>query len=95
MRNFPETISTKQDIENIRNNHPEMHDQLKAVLARAASEPTKMDVVVSHDTDPKTDEMTNVITERRTCPNPQWKRWGFKNRAELTSKIATLEASMK
>jgi len=94
MKNFPETIATKQDINNILNDHPEYHGQLKAVLLRATNEPEKTDQVIS-DTDPETGEMINVVTKQITRPNQQWKRWGFKNRGALNSKIATLDAKMK
>lgn len=87
MRRFPETLGTKQDIQNILNDHPEHHAQLKAVLARAAAEPTKATRVVSHDTDPETGEMTNVVTEEITRPNQQWKQWGFKSRKAMKDKI--------
>lgn len=94
MRNFPEVIATAADIDNILNDHPEHHASLKAVLLRATNEPEKTDQVISYDTDPETGEMINVVTKQIIRPNQQWKRWRFKNRGELTSKIATLDAKM-
>jgi len=94
MRQFPETIATAQDIDNILNDHPEYHSRLKAVLLRAVNEPEKTDQVISHDTDPETGEMINVVTKQITRPNQQWKRGGFKNRGALNSKIAQLDAKI-
>lgn len=95
MRRFPETIGTKQDIENIRNNHPEFHEQLKAVLQRAKNEPTKAKIVLSHDTDPETGEMINVVEKEIIRPNQQWKRWGFGSKKAMTDKIPALHAEMQ
>lgn len=90
MRQFPETITTKQDVENILNNHPEYHKQLKSVLLRAVNEPEKAEQVVSYDIDPETQEMINIKTKQITRPNQIWQRMGFNNRGELNSKIAKL-----
>lgn len=95
MRRFPETIATKQDIVNIHNNHPEFHEQLKAVLQRAKNAPTKAKIVISHDTDPETGEMINVVEKEISRPNPQWKRWGFKSKKAMTDKIPALHAEMQ
>ncbi len=92
MHRFPETIATKQDIDNIRNNHPEFHEQLKAVLQRAENEPTKTKITASYDTDPETGEMINVVEEEITRPNQQWKRWGFKSKKAMTDIIPALDA---
>ena len=94
MRNFPETIATKQDIENILNDHPEHHSRLRAVLLRASNEPTKTDQVISNDTDPETGEMTNIVTKQITRPNQQWKRWGFKSRSAMNTKITAVDAKI-
>ena len=95
MHRFPETIGTKQDVDNILNDHPEFHGQLKAVLQRAKNEPTKAKIVLSHDTDPETGEMTNVVEKEITRPNQQWKRWGYKSKKAMTDKIPTLHAEMQ
>ena len=95
MHRFPETIATKQDIENIRNNHPEFHEQLKAVLQRAKNEPTKAKLTTSYDTDPETGEMVNVVETEIPRPNPQWKRWGFKSKKAMTAKISALDTEMQ
>ncbi len=90
MRKFPETIATSQDIENILNDHPEYHGQLKATLLRAVNEPEKAEQVTDYDIDPETGEMINVVTKQITRPNQQWERWGFANRGALNSIIARL-----
>lgn len=95
MRRFPEVIATAADIENICNNHPEYHARLKAVLQRAKDEPTKSKIVLSHDTDPETGEMINVVEKEITRPNPQWKRWGYKSKKAMTDKIPILHAEMQ
>lgn len=87
MRKFPDIIATKQDVENILNNHPEYHVQLKTVLQRALDEPKTAIQVLSSDIDPETNEMTNIVTKEIPTPNPIWKRMGFKDLAELDSII--------
>ena len=95
MHRFPETIGTKQDIENILNNHPEYHEQLKAVLQRAKNEPTKAKLTTSYDTDPETGEMINVVEKEIIRPNPQWNRWGFESKKAMTDKISALDAEIQ
>jgi hypothetical protein len=90
MRKFPETIATKQDVENIINYHPNYHDKLKSILLRAANEPEEAEQVTSYDTDSDTQEMINIETKQITRPNQTWERMGFKNRGELNSMIATI-----
>ena len=90
MRQFPETIATKQDAQNIRDNHGEYHGKLKAVLLRAVNEPETAEQVVSYDIDPETGEMINIVTKTITRPNQTWEQMGFSNRGELNSLIAQL-----
>lgn len=95
MHRFRETIGTKQDIENICNNHPEYHKQLKAVLQRAKNEPTKAKITTSYDIDPETGTMINVVETEIVRPNQQWKRWGFKSKKAMTDKIPMSEEEAK
>jgi hypothetical protein len=90
MRKYPETIATKQDVENIFNNHPEYHNKLKATLLRAVNEPETVEQVISYDIDPETQEMINIVTNTVTRPNQTWQRMGFGNRGKLNSIIAQL-----
>lgn len=94
MRRFPETIATKQDVENIINNHPEYHAQLKSILQRASNEPEKATQVISSDIDPETGEMINIVTKQITRPNQTWKRIGFDSRDELNSTITAIESEI-
>jgi hypothetical protein len=90
MRKFPELIATKQDVENIINDHPEYHAQLKVALLRALNEPDKTLQVISYDTDEEIGEMINIVEKQITRPNQMWKRMGYKNRGELDSALALL-----
>lgn len=90
MRKFPGVIATAQDVENIINDHPEYHAQLKVVLLRASNEPEKATQVVSYDIDEETDEMINIVEKQITRPNQMWGRMGYKNRGGLDSALAKL-----
>lgn len=90
MRKFPELIATKQDVENIINNHPEHHAQLKVALLRTSNELDKATQVISHDTDEETGEMINIVEKHITRPNQMWERMGYKNKGELDSALAKL-----
>lgn len=90
MRKFPETIATKQDIENIKDHHPEYHAKLRSILLRAVNEPEKATQVTDYDIDPETGEMINIVTKQITRPNQTWELMGFKNRDEPNSMITTI-----
>jgi len=90
MRRFPETIATKQDVENILNHHPEYHTHLKIHLQRAYEEPDEIRVVTSYDFDPVTGEMINVVTKKVKRDKMKYKDLGFKDKNTLKNTINML-----
>ena len=89
MRGFPKTIGCKRDIENLEKDFPA---EVKQVLAR----------IEAHDTSNATvkkvisgsEETKDLVTQ--TIPNPALisKRLGFKDVAEVTAKIALVDADI-
>jgi len=90
MRGFPKTLATKEDVENIRENHQEFHNQLRQYLNQVLAEPETASRVVSYRIDEKTQEMVDVVTEDEPTENPIWKRIGFQSKAE----IETIQAKL-
>lgn len=83
MRGYPKHLNTKQDIDNLRNDHPEFKEQLRQDLIRIETEPDEVDEAYEL-IDPK-DEKKGYKTRKIPNPNPKWKVLGFKNKGELTS----------
>lgn len=87
MRKFPEAIATRQDVENIINNHPEYHTQLKEILNRAYNEPGVATQVTSYSIDPNTNEMEDIISTEVIKKTMKYKELGFCDKNELKSTI--------
>jgi len=94
MRKFPEEIATKQDVENIINHHPEYHKQLKEVLQRAYDEPDTAKQIVSSDTNPKTNEMINIVEKVVTKTKMKYKDLGFSDKTRVQA-VMDLNAIME
>jgi len=95
MRKFPETIATKQDVENIRNHHPEYHKQLKGVLQRAYDESEYADQVTDYNIDPATGEMINIKTKKVKKDKMKYKEFGFNTKSYLDKFIIDLDSKTK
>ncbi len=93
MKGYPKHLNTKEDIENLRNNHPEFKEQLKADLQRLLDEP---DTVKKATTliDPE-DESKGYNTIDIPNPNPKWKAMGFKDKNAVVSLKVGLEDKPK
>jgi len=94
MRKFPETIATKQDVENIKN-HPEYHKQLKECLQRAYDESEYADQVTDSDIDPATGEMINIKTRKVKKDMMKYKKLGFETKSYLDKFIIYLNPTHK
>lgn len=87
MRQFPQSLATPQDVDNILNNHPEYCTRLKEHLQRAYDEPDDADIVTSYDIDPDTNEMINIVTKRVKKDKMKYKDIGFINKTSLKNTI--------
>ncbi len=83
MKGYPKHLNTKQDIENIRDNHPEMHEQLKEDLNRILDEPDT--VTKATELIDLKDKEKGYKTENTPNPKPKWKALGFNNKGEVQS----------
>lgn len=81
MRGYPKHINTKEDIENLMNDHPEFNEQLKKDMDEILNEPNKIKQATS-PIDPN-DTKKGYNTEEIDNPHPKWKRMGFKNKNEV------------
>jgi len=90
MRGFPKTIGCKQDIENLEKDFPVETKQVLARIEAHDKSNATVNRVVSGS-----EENKNLVTE--TIPNPALisKRLGFKDVAEVSTKIVLVEAEIE